>query len=200
MLDGLSHINKTYSPFCVTFARGLEEPEMLLRFGGDPSLAWPLPCGDILALQDLLVERDPEEFEGLDIFEETDTPVIQVGQCGDWVFSIEYYGWMHGLRPEVLRVVSAGTVAVSVYRDVNALTILSYAEDGVFLEQFEASNTIPLRLQTVLRQAGVDPISEDWNTIQLMSALVEALGIRLDQEALAKPLLTAMVDPSSQVR
>jgi hypothetical protein len=173
MLDGLSHIDETFSPFCVTFARGLEEPEMLLRFGGDPSLAWPLPCGDILALQDLLVERDPEEFEGLDIFEETDTPVIQVGRCGDWVFAIEYYGWMHGLRPEVLRVVSAGTIVVSVSCDVNRFMVWNRAEDGMLVES-----------------------SETW--WEEVSTQALAIGFCLDRAALAKPLLTGMVDPLSQ--
>jgi hypothetical protein len=194
MLGGLSHINQMFSPFCVTFARGVDEPEMLRRFGGDPSSTWLIPCGDLDAVQDL------EVYEDLDIWQDLEGTILQVGQCADWAFAIELMPDFQGIRPQVLCALSAGTLTVSVYRDVNALTIFSYAENGVLLEQFEASNPIPELLQTVLRQARVDLNSEDWESIQIMSALLEALGIRLDEQALAKPLLTGMVDPLSQVR
>ncbi|GHO78422.1 hypothetical protein KSD_61930 [Ktedonobacter sp. SOSP1-85] len=162
---------------------------MLTRFGGDPSHAWPIPCGDLDTFQDL------EAYEDLDIWQDLHGPILQVGQCGNWVFAIELMHEDQSIRPEVLCALAAGTVAVSVYRDVNALTLLSYAENGVLLEQFEASDPIPDRLQTVLRQARIDPNSENRNAIQLMSALLEALGIRLDEEDLAKPLLTGMMTP-----
>ncbi|HET8845022.1 MAG TPA: DUF6461 domain-containing protein [Ktedonobacteraceae bacterium] len=189
MFDGLSHLNQRFSPFCVTFARGLDESEMLNRLGGDPSHAWLIPCGDLNAVQDLEVYKD------LDIWQDLNGPILQVGRCGDWAFAIELMFEYQGTRPEVLCALAARTVAVSVYRDINALTLLSSAENGVPLEQFEASDPLPDRLQTMLRQAGVDPNSENWNAIQLMSTLLEALGIRLGEEDLAKLLFTGMVNP-----
>lgn len=44
MLEGLLWIAATYKGgYCVTFARGLDEVEILGRFVGDPARAWLTP-------------------------------------------------------------------------------------------------------------------------------------------------------------
>jgi hypothetical protein len=100
---------------CVTVVRGLEAAGVVAGFGGDPTgPATPV---------------DPAEPPiGGDI--------VVVGTVGDAVVAVEYNGFL-GSRPEVLRVVARGGLAVSVYWNVNALTRFSYALDGEVVTAFE---------------------------------------------------------------
>jgi hypothetical protein len=209
MLEGFSWITRTYDVgFCVTFARGLDEQEMLRRFGGDPSHAWPIRCRDIFALQEIEGFEDLQGYEGLEHL----GPIIQIGSCKNWAFALEDPGYFgaeaqQGTRPEVLCAVSANSIAVSMYKDAKANYIFSYAENGEFVAWFDALcqygsdnwDKTPALLP-LLQQAGFGP-REHWfdrgkDPIAVMSALAEAIGVCLDLEAVAeKPLLTGKIVP-----
>jgi hypothetical protein len=187
MLEGLSWIAATYKGvYCVTFARGLEEQEMLGRFVGDPSRAWLIP--DLVEDEELREELEALEEEG---------PIVQVGSCEGWSFALEGGASWEGTRPEVLWRVSQGTVAVSLYRNVNAVTRFSYAVNGVVVAWFD-----PLcqygsdnwdkdaGLLPWFQQAGLDP-RDHWfksgkQPLEVMSDLAETIGVRLDREAVAE--------------
>ena len=53
MLDGFSVLRETL-PFgyVVTFVRGVNEQDLLRRFGGDPVQTWLIPCGDLNVLEE----------------------------------------------------------------------------------------------------------------------------------------------------
>src|ERR1700733_3936407 len=77
-------------PGCLVFVRGVSEDQVLRAFGADPDeavLGEPVPA-----------------LEGMT----EAAPVIRVGRVGDWVIVIEEDEPPQGVRPEVLRRVSAG--------------------------------------------------------------------------------------------
>jgi len=205
MLNGLLWIASQYAlrGYCVTFARGLDELEMLRRLGGNLSRPWWwLPCGHIDELQGLEGYEEFESAEDLELF----GPILQVGRDEDWAFAIEWsYPW-ESSRPEVLRAVSTGTVAVSVQRDSEAVAQFGYAEDGVLIARFDPlllrarfsgddpAWTLPLmegkdpaRIVPFLHQAGIFSRQEGY--MEAMFALTEAMGVRLEEEAVAEKLL-----------
>lgn len=187
MLEGLSWLRTHREAYCVTFAQGLEESELLRRFGGDLSQA-------------RLARLDEwETIEELQIFGE----VIHVGRCNGWTFVYEDNGF-RGTLQEVLRPVSTGTKAVSVFRNVNAVTCFCYAENEAILAHFdpidppfeEASPQVQawLRQAGVTRERGVEDDENDYDFVEVMFALAEAAGVNLDRESLVeKPLLTSFL-------
>src|SRR5690242_14094549 len=119
MLEGLWWLRYNSGAYCVTFAQGLDETEMLHRFGGDLSRARLAPLSD----------EEMRELEQLG-------QIIQVGWCDGWVFVYEANGYQ-GTRPETLRAVSKGTIAVSVYYSINAHTRFCYVRDGTIIANFD---------------------------------------------------------------
>ena len=189
MLEGLTWIRDNREAYCVTFARGLDETELLRRFGGD--LAWAR-----MARYD-----DWEALEELRQFGN----VVQVGWCDNWVFVYEDNGY-RGTLSEVLPPLSVGTVAVSVYCNINAVTCFCYAEDGTIIAQFEPGlwsfEDASPRVQALMGQAGMtrERIEKEvhekgfYDSVEMMFALAEAAGVRLDRASIAeKPLLTSVI-------
>ena len=189
MLEGISWLDNHREVYCVTFAQGLDEAELLRRFGGDLSLAQSI-CFD-----------DWGSIEALQALGE----VVQVGWCNGWAFVHEDIVALRGMFPEVLRSVSAGTVAVSVSCDVNAFTRFCCAEDGTIVADFDPidppfEDASP-RLQALLHQAGItqergegDDEEDSSDFVEDMFALAEAAGVSLDRESLIeKPLLTSVI-------
>lgn len=188
MLEGLSWLSSHREAYCVTFAQGLDETELLLRFGGDLSRARWIPMNNWEVIEELQLLGE----------------VIQVGQCNGWAFAYEDNGFS-GTRPEFLRSVSAGTVAVSVFRNVNAVARFCYVEDGITIANFDPidppfEDASP-RIRALLRRAGITrkrvekENEEDYfDFVEGMFALAEAAGVSLDQESLTeKPLLTSFI-------
>mgnify|MGYP002402604232 CR=1 FL=1 len=188
MLEGLSWLRSHREAYCVTFAQGLDEAELLRRFGGDLSQARSIRSDDW------------ETVEELQLFGE----VVQVGWCNGWAFAYEDNGF-RGTFPEVLRSVSARTVAVSVFRNVNAVTRFCYAEDGTIIADFDPidppfEDASP-RVQALLHQAGItrergeeDDEEDSYDFVEGMFVLAEAARVSLDRESLVeKPLLTSCI-------
>jgi HEAT repeat protein len=184
MLEGLLWLRDTCEAYCVTFAQGLNETELLRRFGGD--LSWAR-----------LVQKDDwDGLEELGLFGQ----IIQVGWCEGWAFVYENNGYT-GTRPEVLHAVSAGTVAVAVFRNVNAVPRFCYAEDGTVSVNFDPiappfEDASP-QTMTLLRQAGITPKSAEgggFGFVGAMFALAEAAGVRFDRKAIEeRPLLSSFI-------
>lgn len=182
MLEGLLWLRDTCEAYSVTFAQGLNETELLRRFGGD--LSWA----------QLVQKDDWDGLEELGLFGQ----IIQVGWCDGWAFVYENNGYT-GTRPEVLHAVSAGTVAAAVFHNVNAVTRFCYAEDGTVSVNFDPiappfEDASP-QTMTLLRQAGITPKSaEGGDFVGAMFALAEAAGVRFDRKAIEeRPLLSSFI-------
>jgi hypothetical protein len=193
MLEGLEWLGAWGDgAYCVIFARGVDEAELLHRLGGDLSSARLAGPGERWNV----VEALRQQFDH----------VVEVGWCDGWAFAYEWNGLPP--RPETMRVISAGTVAVSVFRNVNAVTRFCYAEDGVIVANFDPiharhkgffADASP-QVLALLERAGITPLiaedeydyDEDFDFVGAMHALAEAAGARMDRESIAeKPLLCA---------
>ncbi len=193
MLEGLSWIDDTYPwGYCVTFARGLDEAEMLGRFVGDPSRAWLIP--DLV--EDEVLREELEELE-------EDGPIVQVGSCEGWAFALEVSGSHVGTLPQVLQRVSSATVALSLY--FNALKgffWFYYAENGVLAAHGELgiepyAGDDPSRVLPFIQQAA--RMRAQSGGLEAVSTLAEAIGVRLDREAVAqRPLFRTWITPPDE--
>jgi Family of unknown function (DUF6461) len=176
--------------FCLTLVRGLDEPELLARFGGERSRPRPLTLAEA-------AERSMSFQAGY-------PQLVLAARRGGWAVAVEANGW-EGSRPEVLRAVSAGTRAVSVYRNVNALGFVSLADDGALAVQFEPLfperrwGGRPDLLVDQMRAVGLDP---DQARPLLGRADLAALalaervtGVRIDPGLLDGPMTGVEVAP-----
>uniref|UniRef100_A0A8D3WFG5 Uncharacterized protein n=1 Tax=Streptomyces pratensis (strain ATCC 33331 / IAF-45CD) TaxID=591167 RepID=A0A8D3WFG5_STRFA len=103
-----------YASFCLSFVRGLDESELLRRFGALADTHRPRSRGQ--------AQADAQRWmAGL-------LPVVRAGRCGQWAFGIEEGHRWEGNRSEVLRRLSRGTQAVSL--SFSGATTMSYYEDG----------------------------------------------------------------------
>jgi hypothetical protein len=176
--------------FCITLVRGLDEGEVLRRFGGERSQPRTLTAGEAGELSGSFHAGYPQ--------------IILATRSAGWAVAMEDNGW-EGSRPEVLRALSRGTQAVSVYRNVNALGYFSDAVDGEVRVQFELLfpqrrwGSQPDLLLPQMRGVGLDP---DWqeppygevDTAAL--ALAERVtGVHLDLSMLDGSLLAAEIAP-----
>src|SRR5260370_33070013 len=175
MRKGLSWLQDYSVAYCVTFARELDKAEMLRRFNADLSLAQ-------------MIRRDDwERLEQLAWFGE----IVQAGQSDGWAFVYEDNG-LTGTFEDILQSVSAGTVAISVFCNVNSLTRFCYAEDGVLLAHFDPidppfDDPSP-KLQSLLRQAGITRERYEEGDDDLMATLftlAQVTGDSLNRQALA---------------
>jgi hypothetical protein len=133
-------------------------------------------------------------------------PVLAVRDVGTCLLVLEVNGWQ-GSRPEVLRRISAGARAVSVYWNVNMTTRFSYAVSGQVLTAFEA--------MTPDRRWGADPDcleaarsglpweTGDWVPLLLaLAARVTGVQVRpewLEGDFLVVPAEPVEDDPASAV-
>jgi hypothetical protein len=108
--------------FCVSFVRGLDSVEMLRRMGAHPAAVRPLT---LLAADGLQMSLDAGYPQ-----------VVLAAELGDWSVAIEANGF-EGTRPEVLRVLSQGAEAVSVFCNINAVGRFNHVADGELLTGFE---------------------------------------------------------------
>jgi Family of unknown function (DUF6461) len=176
--------------FCITLVRGLDAVQVLRRLGGERSQPRTLTVGEAGELSGSFHAGYPQ--------------IVLVARAGGWAVAVEDNGW-EGSRPEVLRVLSRGSQAVSVYRNVNAMGYFSDAVDGEVLVHFELLfprrrwGSRPDLLLPQMRAVGLDP---DWqeppygevDTAAL--ALAERVtGQHLDPRMLEGPLPTAEIAP-----
>ena len=175
--------------FCLTLVRGLDEAEVLRRFGGERSQPRPLTTAQAGELAGSLEAGYPQ--------------LIHVARAGGWAVAVEANG-LQGSRPKVLRALSRGTRAVSVF-DNGIEVYFSDAADGGLLVQFELLfpqrrwGSQPDLLLTQMRAVGLDP---DWpepppgELATAALALAERVtGVHLEASILDGSLLAAEIVP-----
>jgi Family of unknown function (DUF6461) len=163
---------------CITLVGPPDAEDVVRGFGGDLSEARPMSLAAV----------------GMPTVDE---PTIAVREVGEWLLVVEVNGWQ-GSRPEVLRRVSAGGRAVSVYWNVEATTRFSYAVSGRLLTAFEA--------MTPDRRFGADPdalenartglpwATGDWVPL-LLALAARVTGVRMLPQWLEGDFLVVPVEP-----
>jgi Family of unknown function (DUF6461) len=111
-----------HEAFCITLVRGADGVEVLRRFGGEQGQLRTLTLGEAGELSGSFQAGYPQ--------------LVLAARSGGWTVAVEDNGW-EGTRPEVLWALSRGTRAVSVYRNVHALSLFRLAVDGALVVQFE---------------------------------------------------------------
>ncbi|MGI5150804.1 DUF6461 domain-containing protein [Plantactinospora sp. CA-294935] len=171
--------------FCLTFVRDPDEEAVLRRFGVEPASLRSLTG---------LAEATELPFDHL----------VLAGRLDGWVFVLEENGF-EGSRTEVLRAVSGGTEAVSVYTNVNGNQRFAYAVDGVLRTGFDPSSPVrrwgeaPDALVPLMRQVGLPEHGDaGWSSAGLDAGLRLAdlvSGVHLEADRLAGPLSTGRLVP-----
>jgi hypothetical protein len=175
--------------FCVTLVRGLDEAEVLRRFGGERSQPRTLTVAQVGEQSEPL----PARYQQL----------VLVTTADGWSLAVEDNGF-EGWRPEVLRALSRGTQAVSVF-DNGSEGYFSYAADGALLVQFELLfpqrrwGSQPDLLLQQMRAVGLDPDCQEPPDAELDTAALalaeRVTGVHLDPSLLDGPLLVAEIAP-----
>lgn len=194
MMAGLTWLGGGRGPsgFCLTFVRGIGEREMFAAFGADPDEVVSCPPG----------EMPPAAEEWAASF----TPWMRAGRSGEWLFSVEYNIPPQGTRPEVLRRISVGAEAVSIYQDIGKLNHeFGYAWDGEVVATLVTSvprywrgsrpdYLLPLAEPLGLANGMAPP--GDMTEIEALLALAEAgWELSLEQADLSQPLAAARILP-----
>jgi cell wall assembly regulator SMI1 len=172
-----------YGYVALTFVAGIDEAELLRRFGADPARAVPRTRTQARALRDSWVEGY--------------LPVLRVGRAGRWAFAVEEERRPEGVRPEVLRRLSAGTRAVALHYTGSG-TRFTLVEDGTpviegdTLHPARWTGRDPGRFLPALRAAGLAPPDAtrypDEDVPALLGVLRTELGIEFDGDLLRPPL------------
>lgn len=181
-LDWLGHPPAAGWALCLTFVRGKTEGEVLAGFGAEPTASSGPAAG-----------HAPQ------------APSVRVGRSGEWLVAVEENIPPQGTRPEVLRRVSAGTTAVSVYNDIGKSNDeFACAADGEVVAAVTTSvpprwrGTDPAWAWPVASVFGLteDAAETDLTTWQAVLALAEvAFGVSLDESALREPWPSAQLLP-----
>jgi hypothetical protein len=170
--------------FCLTFARDLDDREMLRRMGVDSTTIKAV--AELNAAFNALYDH-----------------AIVAGRLAGWAFAFEKNGY-EGSRSEVMRAVSTGGAAVSVFRNVNNIARFMYAVDGVV--RVECDPYAPSRryggepdaLVPLMREIGLNLDGDGWYPEGLDQALRLAdriTGVHLDGERLGAPLSSGRLAP-----
>jgi hypothetical protein len=180
------------------FARGVSEEQVLRAFGADPETAVPGGLGE----RGELGERVPVP-EGMT----EDAPVIRVGRAGDWAMVLEDDIPPQGVRPEVLRRVSAGGgEVVALYWEIGKFNHeFRYAADGDVIAALDMcpppswSGSDPDQFRAPARDlvATADPEDpggfDEWDAVLALAEV--ALGIRPSPADLERPMRHARILP-----
>jgi Family of unknown function (DUF6461) len=181
-LEWLGHPPADNWPLCLTFVRGKTEGEVLAAFGAGPAASSGPAAG-----------HGPQ------------APSVRVGRSGEWLVAVEENIPPQGTRPEVLRRVSAGATAVSVYNDIGKFNDeFACAADGEVVAAVTTSvpphwsGTDPAWAWPVASALGLteDATGTDLTPWQAVLALAEvAFGASLDESALREPWPSAQIVP-----
>lgn len=175
--------------FCITLVRGLDAPEVLRRFGGEreqPRTLTAIEAGELAGFH-----GDYQQ-------------VVRVAAVDGWSVAVE--GEFEGWRPEVLRVMSDGTEAVSVMDD-SIEGYFQYSVDGTPVVEFEVlfslrrTGSQPDLLLALMRAVGLDPDSEQPppggdRALAALALAERVTGVRLDASSMVgAPLLGSKIVP-----
>lgn len=169
---------------CLTFVRGARESAVLAAFGADRAHA----------AQVTGVTGQAPGSPG--------SPSVRVRRSGEWLIAAETDVPAYGVRPEVMRRVSAGTEAVSVRQDIGKLNHeLVYAVGGQVVASVvtsvprQWSGSDPERLASVMRD--IETAGDDPGELEILLGAAERLAsLSLDEDILDGPWLAAPVLPA----
>jgi hypothetical protein len=135
---------------CITFVRGIDEREALLRLGAP---------GEAIGLMTFKEAGD----RVLGLSADASTFSATASRVGEWIVLVEQNG-NEGVQPDTAEVLSAGTDMVSVYCSVNADGSFVYARDGVLLAGYDTDD-------------GPDPMSMDGEEPEALAPYIERIGL-----------------------
>jgi hypothetical protein len=165
-------------PFCLTFVRGAGNRDVAER---DVFRAFGAVSEDAVGA-------------GL--------PRVRVGHAGEWLLVLEDNIPPEGVRPEVLRRVSAGAEAVAVYQDIGKLNHeFAYAADGDVVATLITSipphwrGSNPERLIRRAQELGLAENGDLTRVEQVLALAENAFGLSLDEAELRRELPSAPVLP-----
>jgi hypothetical protein len=168
---------------CLTVVRGLDLAEALRRFDACAGRR----SATLAAAGEMAAGAFPN-----------DLPLVVADRCGDWVLLAENNGF-HGSLREVLARLSSGTVAASVYWNVNMQSSIGYAEDGKLLAAFDfvisqhASGADRDRLAPFLD--GLHFANAYRKKAEAMTVLERVSGVRVSREWLRQRHPASVVVP-----
>lgn len=173
---------------CMTFVRGTDERLVLAGLGVNPDDA---------------IRPDSPEFSS--------TPGITIVRSGDWLVALETAAWPRGIRPGVLRRLSADTEVVVVFEDIGKLNHeFAHAVDGEVITAVTTAvppswgGTQPDRLRPLAEELGMQhqdgsPSDSEYDLgdLEILLLIAEtALGLSLDEADLNNPLLKVPDQPA----
>jgi hypothetical protein len=175
-------------PGCLTFVRGTDERLVLAGLGVDPDDA---------------IRPDSPEFSS--------TPGITIIRSGDWLVALETAAWPRGIRPDVLRRLSAGTEVVVVFEDIaKGNHEFAHAVYSEVITTVTTSvppswgGTQPDRLRPLAEELGMShqdgsPSDSEYDLgdLEILLLIAEtAFGLSLDEADLDSPLLKVPDQPA----
>ncbi|GAA1374173.1 hypothetical protein GCM10009612_69250 [Streptomyces beijiangensis] len=172
-----------YGSFCLTFVHGVDASELLDRFGALARTRADRTRG-------VANEESRSWTSGY-------LPTVRAGRTGEWAFGIEEGRW-EGSRGEVLRRLSRGTRAVSLF--FSGFTKLSFYENGELVTVYDtrrshrpAGEADPHQIFPGLPDSGA--LGERDVMRAVCSVLTSELGIDLLPDALRGELTSAQLLP-----
>ena len=184
-------------PGSMTFVRGADVRAVLTGLGVDPDDAMP--------------PAHPEFSSTLG---------VTIIRAGDWLVALEQTAWPRGVRPDVLRRLSAGTEVVAIDEDIaKGNHQFAHAADGEIISTVVTSappkwgGAQPGRLRSLAEELGMDredgrpgPDSDsdsdydsdyDLRDLEILLLIAEvAFGLSLDEADLNNPLLKVPDQPA----
>lgn len=188
--DGWSWLTKYMSNgFCLTFAQGCTESDMLEAYG--------------INLEDAELMTRTQAGSEFDNY----YPIIRVGRVDDWAFSFEE-GTCTGSQEDILLRAAPNSDSICLFRTATGLSWLTYASIGRRLVDIDLlapnrrQGESPDILTDDMRTVGLLPTTADGATasaepeLAACSLLTARFAIRLDADAAEGPLLTAEMTPA----
>jgi hypothetical protein len=171
--------------FCLTAVRGLSVDEALTRFDGFPSSRE----STLSNAGQTAVNAFPD-----------DLPTIVADHCDGWTLLAENNGF-HGTMPEVLSRLSQGTVAASVFWNVNFASRASLAQNGRVLAVYDfvigrqRDGDDPAKIAPFLHGLDFDDPYRVW--AEGLAFLERVSGVRVTADWVAKPHpMSVIADPA----
>ncbi len=182
-------------PGSMTFVRGADVRAVLTGLGVDPDDGMP--------------PAHPEFSSRLG---------VTIIRAGDWLVALEQTAWPRGIRPDVLRRLSAGTEVVAIDEDIaKGNHQFAHAVDGEIITAVTTSmpphwsGAEPGRLRSLAEELGMDredgrqgPDSDsdyDLGDLEILLLIAEVVfGLSLDEADLDNPLLKVPDEPADPAR